>query len=1532
MGLEPVLFRERVHRLTVYTLFEDTSAAADAEAAAAILAAVAAEDATSAGTILTEIAATDAAAAGELLATAAATDAEATGDLLASAAADDPALAGAAVAAAARVDAPNTAAALSAAAGIDAGATGNALAAGPAQDATALALLGVVMPVEPWVPEVAPQTGPVPSAEGVWQSIASGSPQILARFPTSIPGAAIGVTDVFTLPSGVPGLPVGRLVYAYKDLVPQGFNEQDVLAAYVTFFVEKSWLQANQVHEWSIQFSRFDEADVAWRPTTAKRVREDTERVFFSTAISRFSLWSISGGQSPPPVGFRVNNLTITPTEAVEGQSVTIEVDVANDAGVASEYVLALWLNSRLNATRRIPLAAGATGSLSFTLTPNAGSYVVRIDRLISSLKVNAIGGEGAAAALLTLAETDLEAAVALLTKAAGSDLLAVGDVLLALAAFDPGLAELLALVIGLAGQRVEVPRRTAPLAAQLASAEGEQVLNVSGWLFNIKPWREGGGNRPWMHWVYMPPFLFDENNELVQGFATAYTLSEDGRTYIFHLNPDAVFQNGSPLTAAAYKGALEFGVRPADQVGWGGSTLDLKLIEGADAAIAGETSTISGLVPLGDHDLAIRLIATTPTFPKRMATWLQGAFKAEAADADPDFFLHPIGVGPYEVTSYVPDVSLELTATGNWWEPKSIITKVIVQRRADPQTELTMFESGALDIIYGYRTIQPAVHDAAHPLNPFLVDIPYPGLAAFVRFDTAKEPFQDINIRRALAHAIDHASIIEAVYGSKDLRAKGVLQPETSCWDAGFQGYAFDPELARQYLAQSTYKTGENVPLLQIESRPGSYDWNDTLGAWQQAWKENLGIDFQIHLPDFGQPFPPGITPPGINGINMHRDSLGAFIPDPGFLLDWMVHTKSPFGVMHVNDALDARLDAANALRLDDPGRCAAFQAVELEFMASYYILPIIKLDFKFLVQPWVFGLQSSVNNDIGTLPYMKIGKRDFAEVSQEALVSREGLAAEGTVPTAPLLLIEDATATEGANATATVRVLLGRPSDGAITVTASAWDASSQETGLPTASTTLTWAAGESGGKTFDVPILDDDQEEDGERVTLTLTDATTTATSTEGVQVYGSTAALTIQDDEPTAKVVTITSENEAVPKDQYFLVVAGSDSPALGVQGIVSVTASSTYGMATLIPISQVPEILVKMHGLGEVRSKTSTHVWLATVPEGERSGPVPFTFELAYASGGPATVTATLQVVDERSNRNFFLFPGMNFTGLALVPDSSNDTFAELLRGPAAAASPGYANLLRLWRKYVFGTRSLSRSVALADVVEMVSTFDGAWSSYNTRDPLLPKVGKAPKEGGGGPTSGGGGAKGGGGGGKTTKQAELVDTPTELRPWQGMLIKTRQTATSTNFTDDVFETVTVPGYGTTSVPIKMTAYGPFLDPCRPVTHALRVGFNLVAPHIEAEAPFNAVFGSAASAPFGQQFSSAISFERRVIATREGSVIYAEVVQRWLTESASIPGWGGPGVLKPDLSYWIWVAETGDGLERLLTPWHADSGGP
>ena len=517
-------------------------------------------------------------------------------------------------------------------------------------------------------------------------------------------------------------------------------------------------------------------------------------------------------------------------------------------------------------------------------------------------------------------------------------------------------------------GQRVDVPPRVAPAEALAAAVVGVQQLRfANAGLHNWKPWREGGANRPWMPWVFMPAFLFDKDNELVQGFATGYSLSEDGKVYTLQINPDAVFQDGTKLTAEAVKLAWEYGMQPSQQVGWGGSTLDMKLVKGGEAAIAGFSSGARGLVALDDETLQINLTQATPTWPHRIAVWLQGVFRSDVASrTSDDFFLNPIGVGPYEA-AIEPNSMVTMRPAQYWWEERPIIPTVEILHITESQTQLIMFENGDLDVIYAMPGRQPAVHDPSHPMNKYLVRMPYGGLF-FVRLDTFTEPFTDINIRKALAHAVDFDAVVREAYGPGGVRARSLLQPEIPCWDPDYKGYEYDLEKAKAYLAQSIYKTGENVPVIQIVTRPG--DTNvPALEAWQAAWKEHLNIDFILH-----ESFPERVIEPG---INMYRDSWGAYVPDPGSLLDLVAHTKTP-GTRHQNDTLDNFIDYANALPLDDPNRCSTFQAVDRDFMESYYLLPIVGGNSQFLVQPWVQGFETSVSNDIGTLPFIKIGVKD--------------------------------------------------------------------------------------------------------------------------------------------------------------------------------------------------------------------------------------------------------------------------------------------------------------------------------------------------------------------------------------------------------------------------------------------------------------------------------------------------------------------------------------------------------------------------
>ena len=382
------------------------AAGEDAQVTGNAVAEAAAEDAVATGNAVAEAAGADPVATGNAVAQAAQVNAEAMGNALANAAVRDPEATGNAVAEAAVSDPESTGTALTssvknnaeatgnaviAAARHNAASTGAAMAAGPAQDSEALAEVGVFIPVEPWVPETEPPLGDDPNSAGFWEDVGSPAPidNILGKYTRSIPNAKVNVSDIpiGTLARMAP-LPDGRVVNNFLSLTTDGFLEGDFIAAHVTLFVEKSWLSANDIHEWSLQFTRFDEPSAQWRPVTAKRVREDETRVFFSVVVPGFSQWTITGSQDVPEVQFLIENLTIGPRNPKAGDEVAIQVDVTNVSNQELELNLALWLNDQIDSMKRDVFGPGDKRPIAFFIQPKAGEFEVRIDRLRSTMNV----------------------------------------------------------------------------------------------------------------------------------------------------------------------------------------------------------------------------------------------------------------------------------------------------------------------------------------------------------------------------------------------------------------------------------------------------------------------------------------------------------------------------------------------------------------------------------------------------------------------------------------------------------------------------------------------------------------------------------------------------------------------------------------------------------------------------------------------------------------------------------------------------------------------------------------------------------------------------------------------------------------------------------------------------------------------------------------------------------------------------------------------------------------------------------------
>jgi uncharacterized protein YjiK len=359
-------------------------------------------------------------------------------------------------------------------------------------------------------------------------------------------------------------------------------------------------------------------------------------------------------------------------------------------------------------------------------------------------------------------------------------------------------------------------------------------------------------------------------------------------------------------------------------------------------------------------------------------------------------------------------------------------------------------------------------------------------------------------------------------------------------------------------------------------------------------------------------------------------------------------------------------------------------------------------------------------------------------------------------------------------------------------------------------------------------------------------------------------------------PTAsvKVVTIASEGEAVVGDEFFLVVAAKDNLS-GIADVVHVSSGQS-----LAPVADVPSILMEEHGLVMVGADATTHVRLASVQSGTPVGVNSIAVRIVDGAGNQSTVNGQLNVVSARSNRNFFLFPGVNFVGLALIPDdgdpnTSDDASLDRLMSQVVTGSvnPAYAS-------------ALGRPVTLGDVIE--STF--AYSDAGTFVSHIPDTG-------------------------------VTDTLTQLAPFQGMTMRTRETATVGGSNVNVFKKVSVAGFtAQQSVPIRMNVKGVFFRPGElPPDKVLRVGYNLVAPHILTDTLFDTVYRGALIPK--QLAVSAITFERSVFAFSVSSGIAAEVFEGFVTQSLG-------GFLKPELSYWTYIAQdaptVGASTRPTITP--------
>lgn len=232
--------------------------------------------------------------------------------------------------------------------------------------------------------------------------------------------------------------------------------------------------------------------------------------------------------------------------------------------------------------------------------------------------------------------------------------------------------------------------------------------------------------------------------------------ISEDGLTYTFPLRKGVTFHDGSKMTAKDVKFSL-------NRARW------INHPEGAGFLLAG----IENIETPDDYTVEITLGEPDITFSSKLAYTVatilpSGAYPSpdgpRPEDVDPEQFIKEdfIGTGPYKIAEFREGQSLQLSSFDDFWGPKPKNNNVLVQFFAESSQLQAALQSGEIEV--AFRFLTPEQRQSLQGNQDVKV---VEGAGASIRylvFNPSLEPFDDVDVRKAVAAAIDRGRIVENV------------------------------------------------------------------------------------------------------------------------------------------------------------------------------------------------------------------------------------------------------------------------------------------------------------------------------------------------------------------------------------------------------------------------------------------------------------------------------------------------------------------------------------------------------------------------------------------------------------------------------------------------------------------------------------------------------------------------------------------------------------------------------------------------
>ena len=446
--------------------------------------------------------------------------------------------------------------------------------------------------------------------------------------------------------------------------------------------------------------------------------------------------------------------------------------------------------------------------------------------------------------------------------------------------------------------------------------------------------------------YIYNGLVEYDKDYNIIGSLAESWEISEDNLTITFHLRDDVIWQDGEPFTSEDVMFTYELIIDENTPTAYAQKYL---LVTEA------RTPDPYTFIVTYDEPLAPALISwgALQILPKHL---LEGVNIIES-----DLSRNPVGTGPYTFGEWKTGESIILNSFYDYFLGGPYIDRIIYRIIPDTATMFLELRAGGVDwmglshIQYKHQTDDDAFKKSFHKYE-YLSD----GYA-YLGFNMNDEKFSDVRVRKAISYAIDKQEIIDVVLLGLGEIATGPYKPGTWVYNPDVEGYDYDPERARELLAEAGWTDTDGDGIVDKDGIPFTFtiitnQGNDLRAKTAEIIQGRLadtGIEVKIRIIEWAAFLSEFVDPRNFEAVILGWNIL----QDPDLYNVWHSSKTGPGELNHINyrnSEVDMLLEEGRKIYDQDErkvyyDRIQEILADEAPYVFLYvpYALPVVHARF---------------------------------------------------------------------------------------------------------------------------------------------------------------------------------------------------------------------------------------------------------------------------------------------------------------------------------------------------------------------------------------------------------------------------------------------------------------------------------------------------------------------------------------------------------------------------------------------------------